>query len=59
MKCPLCVLISNVDPNFLLSGYYSTSGSPFVHLDVGHVRAWPRMSRPELAHIFPNGRHCI
>ncbi|MFD9997003.1 DUF882 domain-containing protein [Mesorhizobium sp. NPDC059024] len=42
-----------------MSGYYSTSGSPFVHLDVGHVRAWPRMSRPELAHIFPNGRHCI
>ncbi|MGO8448237.1 DUF882 domain-containing protein, partial [Rhizobium ruizarguesonis] len=30
-------------------GYYPTSGSPFVHLDVGNVRAWPRMSRQELA----------
>ncbi|MBR2691095.1 MAG: DUF882 domain-containing protein [Aquamicrobium sp.] len=37
-------------------GYYPTSGSPFVHLDVGNVRAWPRMSRQELARIFPNGR---
>ena len=23
-------------------GYYPTSGSPFVHLDTGSVRAWPR-----------------
>lgn len=37
-------------------GFYPTSGSPFVHLDVGNVRAWPRMSRKELARIFPNGR---
>jgi len=37
-------------------GFYPTSGSPFVHLDVGNVRAWPRMSRKELAGIFPNGR---
>jgi uncharacterized protein YcbK (DUF882 family) len=37
-------------------GYYPTSGSPFVHLDVGSVRAWPRMSRRELARIFPDGR---
>ncbi len=37
-------------------GYYPTSGSPFVHLDVGNVRAWPRMSRQELARIFPDGR---
>lgn len=37
-------------------GYYPTSGSPFVHLDVGNVRAWPRMSRKELARTFPNGR---
>ena len=36
-------------------GYYPTSGSPFVHLDVGGVRAWPRMSRQELVSIFPNG----
>jgi uncharacterized protein YcbK (DUF882 family) len=37
-------------------GYYPTSGSPFVHLDVGNVRAWPRMSRQELARLFPNGQ---
>ncbi len=36
-------------------GYYPTSGSPFVHLDVASVRAWPRMSRSELVQLFPNG----
>jgi uncharacterized protein YcbK (DUF882 family) len=36
-------------------GYYPTSGSPFVHFDVGNVRHWPRMSRKELIAIFPNG----
>jgi uncharacterized protein YcbK (DUF882 family) len=37
-------------------GYYPKSGSPFVHFDTGNVRAWPRMSRGELARIFPNGK---
>ena len=37
-------------------GFYPHSGSPFVHMDVGNVRAWPRMSRPELVRLFPNGR---
>ncbi|MEI3853063.1 MULTISPECIES: DUF882 domain-containing protein [Ensifer] len=37
-------------------GYYPTSGSPFVHMDVGGVRAWPRMSRAELARLFPDGK---
>lgn len=37
-------------------GYYPTSGSPFVHLDVGNVRHWPRMSREQLVRVFPNGR---
>ncbi|OBZ95337.1 ATP/GTP-binding site motif A [Pararhizobium polonicum] len=37
-------------------GYYPTSGSPFVHMDVGGVRAWPRMSRDELARLFPDGK---
>ncbi|ADH90387.1 protein of unknown function DUF882 [Ancylobacter novellus DSM 506] len=37
-------------------GFYPTSGSPFVHLDTGGIRHWPRMSRPELARVFPNGR---
>ena len=37
-------------------GYYPRSGSPFVHLDVGNVRHWPRMSRKELVSVFPNGK---
>lgn len=37
-------------------GYYPRSGSPFVHLDVGNVRSWPRMSRKELATVFPDGK---
>ncbi|MFZ1814049.1 MAG: DUF882 domain-containing protein [Rhizobiaceae bacterium] len=37
-------------------GFYPTSGSPFVHLDVGNVRHWPRMSRQELVRIFPDGK---
>ncbi|MGA0563402.1 DUF882 domain-containing protein [Ancylobacter sp. VNQ12] len=37
-------------------GFYPTSGSPFVHLDTGGVRHWPRMSRPELARVFPDGK---
>ncbi len=37
-------------------GYYPTSGSPFVHLDTGNVRAWPRMTRAQLTRIFPDGR---
>lgn len=37
-------------------GFYPKSGSPFVHLDVGNVRAWPRMSRNELMALFPDGR---
>ena len=37
-------------------GYYPTSGSPFVHLDTGSVRAWPRMTRAQLAELFPDGK---
>jgi uncharacterized protein YcbK (DUF882 family) len=37
-------------------GYYPTSGSPFIHLDVGGVRAWPRMNRNELVRLFPDGK---
>ncbi len=36
-------------------GYYPTSGVPFVHVDTGNVRMWPRMPRMELALLFPNG----
>ncbi len=37
-------------------GYYPTAGSPFVHLDVGSVRAWPRMNYDQLARLFPDGK---
>ncbi len=37
-------------------GYYPTSGSPFVHLDTGSVRYWPRMTREQLVRVFPDGR---
>ncbi|TDQ20391.1 uncharacterized protein YcbK (DUF882 family) [Phyllobacterium brassicacearum] len=37
-------------------GYYPTSGSPFIHTDVGSVRHWPRMSRRELLAVFPDGK---
>ena len=37
-------------------GYYPTSGSPFVHLDTGSVRAWPRMTEAQLRDLFPDGR---
>jgi len=37
-------------------GYYPTSGSPFVHMDVGGVRAWPRASRETLVRLFPDGK---
>ena len=37
-------------------GYYPTSGSPFVHMDVGNVRHWPGISRQELVGVFPNGK---
>lgn len=37
-------------------GYYPTAFNPFVHLDAGSVRAWPRMTRDQLARLFPDGR---
>lgn len=37
-------------------GFYPSSGSPFVHFDVGSVRHWPRMNRQQLASVFPDGR---
>jgi uncharacterized protein YcbK (DUF882 family) len=36
-------------------GYYPTSGVPFVHVDTGRVRMWPRIPRLELASLFPDG----
>ena len=35
-------------------GFYPSSA--FVHLDVGSVRHWPRMTHDQLVRVFPNGR---
>jgi uncharacterized protein YcbK (DUF882 family) len=37
-------------------GFYPASGSPFVHLDTGTIRHWPRMTHEQLARVFPDGR---
>ena len=37
-------------------GYYPSSGAPFVHMDTGSIRHWPRMTREQLVRAFPNGR---
>src|ERR1700722_979348 len=37
-------------------GFYPTSGSPFVHMDTADIRMWPRMTRDQLARVFPDGR---
>lgn len=37
-------------------GYYPTSAIPFVHVDTGRVRHWPRLPRQELAILFPKGK---
>ncbi|WP_244594046.1 DUF882 domain-containing protein, partial [Rhodoblastus sphagnicola] len=37
-------------------GYYPRANTPFVHLDVGGVRHWPRMTYDQLARLFPDGK---
>jgi uncharacterized protein YcbK (DUF882 family) len=37
-------------------GFYPSSGSPFIHVDTGSVRHWPRMTRDQLARVFPDGK---
>jgi uncharacterized protein YcbK (DUF882 family) len=37
-------------------GFYPTSGSPFVHLDTGSIRHWPRMTHDQLVRVFPDGK---
>ncbi len=37
-------------------GFYPESGSPFVHMDVGGIRMWPRMTHEQLIRVFPDGR---
>ncbi len=34
-------------------GYYPSSR--FIHIDTGNVRHWPRMTRKQLAKVFPDG----
>ena len=40
-------------------GYYPNAYTPFVHLDVGSVRAWPRMTRDQLADSSRTARPSI
>jgi uncharacterized protein YcbK (DUF882 family) len=37
-------------------GFYPGSGWPFVHMDVGSIRHWPRMTHDQLVKVFPDGR---
>ena len=37
-------------------GFYPVGGTPWVHIDSGSIRYWPRMSRDSLARIFPDGK---
>jgi uncharacterized protein YcbK (DUF882 family) len=37
-------------------GYYPGGNSYFIHMDTGSVRHWPRMTRTQLARVFPDGR---
>jgi uncharacterized protein YcbK (DUF882 family) len=37
-------------------GFYPTGGTPWVHLDAGSVRYWPRMSHDAIARLFPDGK---
>ena len=36
-------------------GFYPSSGAPFVHLDTGNVRHWPRMPEAQLASLLAKG----
>jgi uncharacterized protein YcbK (DUF882 family) len=37
-------------------GYYPRANNPWVHLDTGGVRHWPKVSRDHLVRIFPDER---
>jgi uncharacterized protein YcbK (DUF882 family) len=36
-------------------GFYPSSGAPFVHMDTGSVRHWPRIPEAQLARIMAKG----
>ncbi len=37
-------------------GFYPTGITPWVHIDSGSIRYWPRMSRDALTRLFPDGK---
>ena len=37
-------------------GFYPIGNTPWVHIDSGSVRYWPRMSRDAMARLFPDGK---
>jgi len=37
-------------------GFYPSAYTPWVHVDSGDVRYWPRMNRDALARLFPDGK---
>ncbi len=37
-------------------GFYPTGITPWVHIDSGDIRYWPRMSRDALTRLFPDGK---
>jgi uncharacterized protein YcbK (DUF882 family) len=37
-------------------GYYPNANNPWVHLDTGGVRHWPKVSRDHLVRLFPDER---
>ncbi len=37
-------------------GFYPIGSTPWVHIDSGTVRYWPRMNRNALARLFPDGK---
>lgn len=37
-------------------GFYPSGMTPWVHIDSGDIRYWPRMSRDALTRLFPDGK---
>jgi uncharacterized protein YcbK (DUF882 family) len=37
-------------------GFYPTGSTPWVHLDSGSVRYWPRISHDQMVRLFPDGK---
>jgi uncharacterized protein YcbK (DUF882 family) len=38
------------------TGFYPTGNTPWVHIDSGSVRYWPRMNHDQIARLFPDGK---